>query len=220
MVNIKLDITNFIGKKYGSLTVVSVDPQNNHFNSNKWIFSCDCGNVISHFPSRVLSGHTKSCGCQKGKSALKHGLNSNEFYPTWWGMMRRCYNPENHNYSRYGGRGIAVCSAWHDPAVFIDWARSTIGKKENGISLDRIDNNLGYSPENCRWVSAVQQANNRRSNSLEYLDGEAKTLSEWCKIYGISPETVRARQKRGMSFKDALSSPVLDTRFKSSAPVK
>lgn len=211
----KVDVSKHIGKKYGELTVVGQDTTNNHFNSNTWVFSCICGKTISLLPSRVLSGHTKSCGCRKGKTSMTHGLNGDEFYPTWWGMMRRCYNPNSHNYSRYGGRGISVCDSWHDPSVFILWAKSTVGKKTRELTLDRINNNLGYSPENCRWVSAKQQANNRRSNSLEELDGEVKTITEWCEIYSISSETVRARQKRGVPLKEALVEPVKDTKFKS-----
>ena len=205
------NISEYQGKKIWSVTVVGLDPEyiGKTYNANKWIFRCECGNTFSASPSRVLSGHKKSCGCKKGKASLTHGMNGDPFYPTWWAMMRRCYHKENHNYGRYGGRGITVCQDWHNPENFILWARKTLGVKDRKYTLDRIDNNKGYCPENCRWISAKGQANNRRSNSLETIDGETKTLSEWCQIYNIKPETVRARQKRGMTFLDALSTPLL-----------
>lgn len=215
----KLNIEEYVGRTFGDLTVIEQDSHYTHGNSNRWIFLCKCGNTVSALPSRVISGHRKSCGCQKGRSAYIHGCNGDEFYPTWWGMMRRCYNEEAHNYKRYGGRGITVCDEWHDPAAFILWARATAGNKSNALTLDRIDNNKSYSPENCRWVSAKKQANNRRSNSLETMNGETKTLAEWCAMYNIKSETVRARQKRGLSFEQALTLPVQDTRYKSKWPV-
>ena len=142
-----------------------------------------------------------------------HGCNSDPFYPTWYGMMRRCYHKENHNYANYGGRGITVCDEWHNPQCFIDWARSTAGYKNHSLTLDRIDNSKGYSPENCKWSTPLSQANNRRNNSLEVINGETKTLAEWCRLYGIKCETVRSRQKRGMSLLEALTTPVKDTKF-------
>lgn len=204
----KLNIDDYIGKKINSLVVVGKDTSNKHYNANRWIFRCDCGKEFSDCPCRVLSGHKKSCGCQKGKASLVHGCNGDEFYPTWWGMMRRCYNKSSHNYDRYGGRGITVCEEWHNPIVFIEWARKTIGHKIPGYTLDRKDNNLGYSPENCQWVSAKSQARNRRSNRLETINGETKTLSEWCELYGIRNETVHQREKRGIPFLEALTTPV------------
>lgn len=209
----KANIEDYIGKNFGNLTVVGIDASLDRPNANHWIFRCSCGATFSEYPSRVLSGHKKSCGCQKGKSSFVHGCNGDEFYPTWYGMMRRCYNASNHNYSRYGGRGITVCDEWHNPQCFIEWARSTAGSKSPGLTLDRVDNSKGYSPDNCKWSTAKAQANNRRNNSLETIDGDTRTLSEWCSIYGIKPETVRNRQKRGMSLLEALTTPVFDTRF-------
>lgn len=204
----KYNVSDYVGRRFGDLTVIQKDQSSKHANSNRWIVRCSCGKELSVLPSRIINGHTKSCGCKKGKSSLTHGCNGDEFYPTWWAMMRRCYNKNAHNYVRYGGRGIEVCKEWHDPAVFISWARSTIGHKTNGMTLDRIDNNQGYSPDNCRWASSVAQARNRRNNSLETINGETKTITEWCEQYGISSETVRSRQRKGMSLIEALTTPI------------
>lgn len=204
----KFLIDEYIGAHFGDLTVLRKDESTSHGNANRWIVLCSCGKEFSILPSRLFNGHSKSCGCKKGKSSLTHGCNGDEFYPTWWAMMRRCYNKDAHNYSRYGGRGITVCDEWHNPSVFIEWARSTIGHKVPGLTLDRKDNSNGYSPNNCEWATSKSQARNRRSNSLETIDGETKTISEWCEQYGISSETVRYRQRHGMSLKDALLTPV------------
>ena len=205
----KLKCEDYIGKRFSNLVVVGLDNSRDHFNSNHWIFLCDCGKEFSDYPSRVLSGHKKSCGCQKGKSSLVHGCNGDEFYPTWWGMMRRCYNKESHNYERYGGRGIAVCEEWHDPKAFIQWARETIGHKEIGLTLDRADNNKGYSPENCKWSTAKSQANNKRNNTLYTINGQTKTITQWCEYYKINKDVVLVRiHQLGWPVEVALKTPL------------
>lgn len=221
----KLDISDYIDKKINNLTVVRKDTSNEHPNFNRWIFRCECGKEFSSVPSRVISGHIKSCGCKKGKASLTHGCNGDEFYPTWWGMMRRCYHKENHNYQRYGGRGITVCEEWHDPKAFIDWARKTVGHKSPGLTLERGDNSKGYSPENCHWATPKEQARNRRSNRVLTIDGTSKPFVEWCEEYGIDPSVVRERIKLGWSEEDALSIPIQERYWKYTgerftAPVK
>ena len=125
------------------------------------IFECQyCG---THWESQVRSitgGDTKSCGCQKGGKP-KHGLGTNKFYDTWHNIIKRCTNPKNINYKNYGGRGITVCEEWLDVANFVAWCDVTHPNTE-GISLDRFDNDKGYSPENCRWADASTQAINQR----------------------------------------------------------
>lgn len=124
-------------------------------------------------------------------------------------MMQRCYNPEHHNYFRYGERGIKVCKEWHDPKNFIEWARSTIGHKVNSLTVDRIDNDGDYCPENCKWSTIKEQCNNRRTNRYETINGETHTISEWCDIYKIKPYIVLSRyDSLGWSLEDALKTPV------------
>lgn len=210
----KKNIEEYIGKRFGNLVVLEKDESNIHPNSNHWLVRCDCGKEFSAYPSRILSGHIKSCGCMKGKAALTHGCNGDEFYPTWWAMMRRCYHKENHNYERYGGRGITVCYEWHDPRVFINWARETVGHKCSRLTLERLNNNEGYSPENCCWATSKEQARNRRSNRILEIDGIEKTLAEWCEEYKIDPSVVRERIKLGWSGTDALSIPVQNRNWR------
>lgn len=204
----KFDIQEYIGKHINHVTVIGECHSNAHFNSNRWVFECDCGTQFTAIPSRVLSGHKKSCGCIKGKTSLTHGCNQDEFYPTWWSMMSRCYNEKNHNFPRYGARGITVCDVWHDPKAFIDWAKETVGEKSENLTLDRIDNNKGYSPDNCRWSTMKEQSNNRCNTRLETIDGETMPLSYWCEKFQIDPAIVRYRiDHKGYSAKQALTEP-------------
>ena len=168
------NIADYQGKKLWNLTVVGLDPEyiGKTYNANKWLFRCDCGNLFSESPSRVLSGHKKSCGCRKKNKKRTHGAAADPFYHTWWSMMQRCYNPKHHNYHRYGKRGISVCEEWHDPAVFVEWARNTAGEKNPNITIDRVNNNKGYSPDNCRWATKVEQSNNRRNTLVVEYNGE------------------------------------------------
>ena len=128
------------------------------------IFECQyCG---THWESQVRSitgGDTKSCGCQKGGKP-KHGLGTNKFYDTWHNIIKRCTNPKNINYKNYGGRGITVCVEWLDVGNFVAWAEEIYPNLE-GYTLDRIDNDKGYSPENCTWSDKTTQAINQRMKS-------------------------------------------------------
>lgn len=204
------DINDFKGKRFGALTVVGLDPDyiGKTYNANHWIFVCDCGNSISRAPSRVLNGHTKSCGCRKLKSAYVHGCANDAFYHTWWSMMQRCYNKEHHNYLNYGDRGISVCEEWHNVEVFVAWAHATNPSRKGGMSLERKDVNGIYCPENCTWVSYKDQANNRRSNVTYTINGETKTFTQWCDYYEISSEVVWQRiNKLGWTITEAFATP-------------
>lgn len=256
------NIDEYIGAKFGNLEVIGEDPNyaGKTYNSNHWLLRCDCGNIISEYPSRILSGHKKSCGCRKAKVMIRHGCYDDPFYHVWWSMMQRCTNPMHHNYSRYGGRGICVCDSWQHVENFIAWAHNTYNSDVHQKTLDRIDNDKGYDPSNCRWSTPKQQSNNRRNTTMctlngiskplsewcdEYnmpisvvgsrirvmkwdvqkalttpvthfnergviveIDGESKTIKEWCKRLNINRSTVYGRLRRGMNLKDALTTPV------------
>lgn len=119
-----------------------------------------CGKEFEALSNNIKHG-LKSCGCQRKGINKTHGLRSNKFYPTWKGMLQRCTNPNHRDYKNYGARGIAVCEEWQDVTNFVAWAESTYPNIE-GYTLDRIDNDKGYSPENCTWSDKTAQAINQR----------------------------------------------------------
>jgi hypothetical protein len=134
-----------------------------------------------------------------------HGLTDSRTYKTWVSMRERCTNPNNDGYYNYGGAGISVCARWMSSFEAF-WA--DMGERPPNMTLDRIDSAAGYSPENCRWATPKQQANNMRTNRLLTLDGETKTMSEWAEAIGIRVQTLHERIKRGWDVRRALTQPV------------
>lgn len=117
------------------------------------------------------------------------------WYPSWHAMLDRCENPNVENYPMYGGRGIKVCAEWHDIQEFEKWAEQT--GYEPGLTLDRIDVNGDYCPNNCRWATRKEQANNRRNTLYITFLGETHTLSEWAEMLGVNRSTLSSRYYRG-----------------------
>ena len=128
---------------------------------------------------------------------------------TAWGqMISRCYDPKHPKYPRYGGRGIRVCDRWICRRLFIE----DMGERPKGKSLDRIDNNGDYCPENCKWSSDVEQAHNRENNRNLTLNGESHCITEWSRITGIGRKTISKRLDSGWTISQALSTPVSKSR--------
>src|SRR5690606_32173246 len=181
---------NLKGKKFGFLLVLGKAKQTNVKAGILWECKCDCGNIKNVRSYQLHKGITKSCGCLRGiklsKSRTTHGLTSSSpFYCTWAKMKARCFSEKNRSYKHYGGRGITMCDEWRDDFMtFHNWCISSGYKK--GLSIDRIDNNGNYEPDNCRWSTQKEQQRNRRSNRLVTYKGESKPISEWCDILGIN----------------------------------
>lgn len=192
-------INDLTGMTFGRLTVRSrtsdqVSPSGRH--RTKWICECSCGNTVSVLAENLNSGRTTSCGCYRAdKNRDKFGTHldtHSKLYGVWCSMKARCYNPNSTYYKRYGGRGIGICSEWKDSyETFRTWAISS--GYHDGVSIDRIENDSGYSPSNCRWVGSVAQANNRSSNKIFTYNGETHNLSEWAKLRGINYKTLHNR---------------------------
>ena len=165
-----MKFNDLTGMKFGRLTVMKKMPNNGN-NKVVWLCKCDCGNETVVIGSRLYTGKTKSCGCLTREKTIerstRHGYVHSKLYNTRLRMIRRCTNPKDKDYSYYGGRGIKVCSEWLDKekgvVVFCEWAKAN-GYKES-LTLDRIDVNGDYSPNNCRWVTMTVQGNNRRARS-------------------------------------------------------
>lgn len=132
----------------------------------------------------------------KDNPSYSHGQAHKPIYSVYRNMIDRCHCPKDHNYQRYGARGIKVCNQWRQSKkAFFDWAYAN--GYEKGLSLDRIDVNGDYCPENCRWATPKQQANNKRTNHFIVINGERHTISEWAEISGILKTTLRERISRG-----------------------
>lgn len=170
-----------------------------------WLCRCDCGTekiVRGH----DLKGGTRSCGCSRryNTGLYQHGLSDTRLHRIWRSIKDRCYNPNNQDYKHYGGRGISVCDEWKsDFMVFYKWALSTGYGEE--LTIDRIDTNGWYSPENCRWVSMIEQSNNRRNNKVITFRGESLTIAQWSRKTGVKYGDIQNRLNYGYSFEEAIN---------------
>lgn len=196
---------SLIGETYGKLTVIEEakdSPKRKY--QRCWLCKCDCGNYTIVTTCDLHSGNTQSCGCQKNKP--KHGMAGTRIYRIYQCMKQRCKNPKNTNYKSYGGRGITVCVEWDKSfESFYNWALSN-GYSDNK-ELDRINVNGNYSPDNCRWISHLEQCSNRRANVFVTIEDETHTLSEWARKVNIDPRTIQGRYQKGIRGQELISPP-------------
>lgn len=145
---------------------------------------------------------------EMGKFEMKHGLSKHPLYGTWKRMKTRCYNSKCKDYKDYGGRGITICDLWREDFVeFLYWALKNGWEK--GLSLERIDCDKGYCPENCKWISLSEQSKNRRTNHLITYNGETHTIAEWSRIKGIARKTLELRlESKNFTLEEAFEKPV------------
>lgn len=202
-------IKDISGQKFGRLTAIEFIRLNEHRDA-EWLFQCDCGNECIVVAYRVNKGHTQSCGCLKREKAslakTTHGFSKTRIYSIWLDMRRRCSDKKRKDWINYGGRGITVCNEWqNDFNSFYGWATGN-GYNDN-LSIDRKDNDSGYSPDNCQWVTKKHQNNNTRANRQLTAFGETKNLQQWADEYGIGHATILFRIKSGWSAEDAVSIP-------------
>lgn len=200
---------NLVGQKFGKLTVLGEDVERNK-GRVYWICKCDCGNIARVTTANLRSGSVKSCGCLVKETAKKvnskHNMRGTRLYSIWVDMRRRCRNKNYHAYKNYGGRGIFVCKEWDEDFMpFYNWSINN-GYADN-LSIDRINNNDGYYPENCRWVTALEQGNNTRICRYITIDNITKSLADWCRVYNTNAAMVRERIKRGWDEETAIKTP-------------
>lgn len=203
---------NIIGRRYGRLIVKSLVFRDRSGSGYKCL--CDCGNSKTVRRSSLTQEFTKSCGCLakelsslrlRGKKySLKHGMRNTITYSSWQRMRNRCGNKNTPDFKYYGARGITVCDRWDDFINFFE----DMGECPVGFSIDRIDNNNGYSPENCRWSNHHAQMNNTRMNVFIKFKGETLTISQWATRLGINKSTLSSRiSKLGWTNERALTMP-------------
>lgn len=196
-------IINIQGEKYGRLLVIDYTRKSTTGNA-MWMCRCECGNSKEVASGHLRSGHTTSCGCRQkeraGEANTTHGLRKDPLYETWASIKRRCYNKNVNSYNDYGGRGIKMCNDWKNNFVaFFTWAKSSNYKK--GLSIERIDVNGNYCPENCTWIPRCEQSKNTRKSVV--YNGETARQASF--RLGGSECLVTARIKLGWSKEEAFT---------------
>lgn len=201
-------LQDLTGQKFGRLTVLKRVGSAKGYRP-AWLCKCDCGNEKVVTSGAMKSGNTVSCGCFLKERTLQthttHGMSKTRTYKCWFYMIKRCTKPKSKDYSSYGGRGIRVCDHWL--RSFERFLEDMGECPENG-SIDRIDNNGNYTPENCRWASQQQQCNNRRNSVRLSYQEECLTVAQWAERLQIGYTTLMGRLKRGWTVERTLSTPV------------
>jgi hypothetical protein len=197
------------GSRFGKIVILGpavpyVNP-NSGRKAPRLEYLCDCGTRKSATPYDIRKGRVKSCGCAQGRQTVQHGHSrrgaATPEYVVWASMLTRCTNPNSAAWRHYGGRGITVCTRWLQS---FENFYADMGPRPDGMTLDRIDNNKGYSPENCAWVSRKAQSHNTRRNRYIEYDGKTLCLSDWARHLGIAQATLSSRLKNGWPLDRAL----------------
>lgn len=226
--NAKSNIVNIAGRRYGRLIALEYMGRKN--GRTLWRCQCDCGNETITGYSNLINGITRSCGCLNNEMRLINSANrrkciSKDFLPlgdlrqhplfsTWSSMITRCYNPKRKNYVDYGGRGIKVCDEWQGDCGFENFIKDMGNRPSPKHSIDRIDVNGDYTPENCRWATSHEQSSNRTDNSYLFINKKkiiAKTLSD---IIGMNYSTIAHQIQKGVDINLILKYKGVDLRTK------
>jgi hypothetical protein len=209
-----MKLIDLSGQRFGRWTVLHRCDAPEESNRVYWLCKCDCGNTKAVMGSALRSGKTKSCGCLSREKLIErnttqhaiHRMTGIKLYKTWTGIKNRCYNQKSAHYQNYGKRGISMCEEWRNSFVeFNKWCRDN-GYRV-GLSIDRINNDGDYEPDNCRWVTQDVQANNRRSVVYIEYDNTTMSMSEWARLKGMSLQVLRYRLNAGWPTEKALETP-------------
>lgn len=202
-----IDLT---GQRFGRWVVVGRDGSGK-YGAPYWECLCDCGSTSRVCGASLRTGISRSCGCLCAETtsirSKKHGhsgTNRTPTYRTWRSMVRRCTNPKDNRAYAYLARGISVCDRWRSFENFL----ADMGERPEGKTIDRIDNEKGYFPENCRWATASEQATNKRTSRWIEHDGRRMTLSQWAAEFNIGIGILHHRLKSGWPVAHALTTPV------------
>lgn len=195
----KLDLK---GKRFGRLVALEEVGRSSE-GQVLWKCQCDCGNTSLVRATALRSGHIRSCGCASQEAVTKHGMSKTRLHRIWCLITDRCENPHNGSWDNYGGRGIKVCSEWRNSfEAFRDW--SLANGYQDDLSIDRINNDGDYEPNNCRWATVKEQSRNRRSNVILTYNGESHCMVEWAEILKVPRQRLANRYRRGWSTQEIL----------------
>lgn len=202
-VNMREDIT---GQRFGRLVALNFSHKDKR-RKTYWDFQCDCGTIKTLRKDSVKCGNIQSCGCLKkeqdeinlnreGSEPWKYdskGLSHHTLYHKWLGIKKRCYDVHDSSYERYGGRGIQMCEEWlYSFKAFYDW--SIDNGWEEGLQIDRIDNDGNYEPNNCRYVTLKENCNNRSTTRKIEIEGITHSITEWCEIFNLNYGSLISRR--------------------------
>jgi hypothetical protein len=206
------------GYRFGRLTVAGRDGYvGNH--QVAWVCRCDCGGETRTTSTKLKSGHTQSCGCLQKERASEvqniHGLCADGRHPllnTYTAMIGRCHRETSQDFATYGARGIAVCDRWRfgegEKTGFQCFVEDMGPRPSKRHTIDRENNERGYSPDNCRWATPTDQARNRRSNTTVVVDGKRVSLRSFCQKHNLRYEVIQWRLKEGFSLDRAITQPL------------
>lgn len=197
-------LIDLVGQRFGRLSVTARHGSTT-YGQPIWEAVCDCGTTGTYYGNSLRTGATNSCGCLQREAVKTHGRTGTREFTIWQMMRQRCTNPNQGSYESYGGRGISVCERWE--SSFENFIADMGEAPSKTHSLDRIDNNGPYSPENCRWATPLQQGANKRNNRRLEHDDKSMTVKEWCRELKLPKSTLLNRLNR-MSAHDALTRPV------------
>lgn len=203
-------VKDLTGQQFSRWTVLK-RAENDALGRARWHCVCQCGNTAIVHGQDLRQGKSRSCGCLQRDIASKikttHGASNTRLFRIWCAMKQRCFDKNAQKFARYGGRGITICEEWLSFRVFSEWA------KQNGyaddLSIDRIDNDGNYTPENCRWSTNKEQARNKSTNHLLSFRGKTQSIAQWADETGISYHALRSRiNQYHWSVERALTTPL------------
>lgn len=204
-------LKDYSGEKFGRLTVIK-RVENNKYNQVRWLCKCDCGNEKIVLANNLRNGETKSCGCLKKEqdyiniAHIKHNKSNTRLYNIWKNMKHRCNNPNNNKHKFYYDKGIKVCNEWlNDFMSFYNWAINN-GYQDN-LTIDRINNDGNYEPNNCRWATVTEQNNNQSTNIKIKYNNNIYTMKQFCKKYNLKRETLDYRLKNNWDIEKIINTP-------------
>lgn len=199
------------GKRFGYLVALRKESRDSkHGKVAYWYCRCDCGNEKWISANNLTRGNCISCGC-KQEEHLNHKINplkrdNPRIYRIWSGMKIRCFCKNSSRYADYGGRGITICDEWMVFDNFCLWALSN--GYEDGLTIERLNNDKSYCPDNCTWIKLEEQVKNKRNLRIYTYKGQTMHLAAWARLYNMSYSLLYDRLDSGMSFEDAITIPV------------